>query len=96
MNKDKLVAEMLTAKAEKNNTIDLDTYANGLADMYDRLVNLCNLPIVNGWHLFSDEKPTIGKYLDIEWNDGTTDENIRYDGFNPNLPLIPVRWRACR
>jgi len=43
MNKDKLVAEMLTAKAEKNNTIDLDAYANGLADMYDNIVNLCKM-----------------------------------------------------
>ena len=39
MNKDKLVSEILTAKAEKNNTIDLDAYANGLADMFDKLVN---------------------------------------------------------
>ncbi len=47
MDKNKLVAEMLTAKAEKNITIDLDTYVNGLADMYERLVNLCNLPVVS-------------------------------------------------
>ena len=52
MNKDKLVAEMLTAKAEKNNTIDLDAYTNGLVDMYDNIVNLCKM----NW------QKSIGKY----------------------------------
>jgi hypothetical protein len=40
MNKDKLIAKMLNNKVEKNNTIDLDAYGNGLADMYDRIIKL--------------------------------------------------------
>ena len=40
MDRDKIIEEMLTAKANKNNTIDLNAYGNGLADMYDRLVKL--------------------------------------------------------
>ncbi|MCE5332737.1 MAG: hypothetical protein LLF95_11445 [Bacteroidales bacterium] len=70
------------------------------AEMYHSLVesitNLCNMPVVNGWHLFDEQKPTIGNYIDIEWNDGTVDENIRYDGFNPTFSLLPIKWRACR
>lgn len=40
MNKDELIKEMLTAKADKDVCIDLNAYGNGLVDMYDRLVKL--------------------------------------------------------
>lgn len=33
----KIVEELLADKAANNNTIDLDTYANGLLDMYQAL-----------------------------------------------------------
>jgi len=35
--KEKLIAELCLAKAESNNTIDLNAYAIGLSDMFDKL-----------------------------------------------------------
>jgi len=46
MNKDKLIEEMLKAEGERSNTVDLNAYGCGLIDMYDRLIKLCNLPVV--------------------------------------------------
>jgi hypothetical protein len=72
-----------------------DTEQN-INDIAERIVKLFAIPVVNGWHLFSERKPPIGKYLDIEWDDGTVNESIRYDGFNPSLNITPTKWRACR
>lgn len=87
MYKDKLVAEMLTAKAENNNTIDLDTYANGLADMYDRLVNLCNLPVVSGSYYYLKKGDEIKRGDEYQEQDG--DNSWRITGqtgknYNPS------------
>ncbi len=38
MEKDKIIEQMLIEKGNKNNSIDLDAYARGLIDMYDKLV----------------------------------------------------------
>lgn len=35
--REKLIKEMLKEKANKNNSIDLNAYAIGLSDMYDKL-----------------------------------------------------------
>ena len=35
MNKETLIEKLLNEKAEKNNTIDLNAYANGLQTMYE-------------------------------------------------------------
>lgn len=43
MEKDRIIEEMLTLKAEENNVIDLNAYGIGLADMYDKLVKLFTL-----------------------------------------------------
>lgn len=38
----KLVQELLDKKANENNTIDLNTYGNGLLDMHKKMVGLLN------------------------------------------------------
>jgi hypothetical protein len=40
MTKENLVESLLSQKAEQNNTIDLNTYAIGLGDMYDEIVKI--------------------------------------------------------
>jgi hypothetical protein len=40
MEKDKLIEQMLKEKGDANNSIDLDAYARGLIDMYDKLANI--------------------------------------------------------
>lgn len=37
INRTQLIEQLLTMKAEVNNTIDLNAYANGLQDMFDEL-----------------------------------------------------------
>ena len=49
MEQSKLVEQMLTEKGNTNNSIDLDAYASGLIDMYEKLVkNNIVLPAVSG------------------------------------------------
>lgn len=42
MENPKLVQELLDKKAKENNTIDLDAYADGLLDMYNKVVSKLN------------------------------------------------------
>ena len=61
MEKEKMIEKLLNEKASKNNTIDLNAYAIGLSDMYDKLKQ----PQVNGSFCYLYKSICMGSFCSV-------------------------------
>ena len=73
---------------------DFDKTADKAINTPD-IVNLFAIPVVNGWHLFSDKTPEIGNMIEIYWSDKSI-EKCEYKNISYGCVITPVFWRACR
>jgi len=57
----------------------------------------CNKHIVNGWHLFSEQKPTEGDNIEVYYDDRTIINVDWQDYLYNDKEFKHMRfWRACR
>lgn len=57
----------------------------------------CNLPVVNGWHLFSEQKPTEGDNIEVYYDDRTIVNVDWQDYLYNDKEFKHMRfWRDCR
>jgi len=89
MNKDELVEQMLKEKGNKNNSIDLDAYARGLIDMYDKLVSNNNFT-----HKVWSAQDILNRSEGLIFASGITTDDA--NGCNMTSSGKELRWVAKR